>query len=175
MTQATENDNPGEDDETAEAEFTAPSFLLKAKAPSTNRVLSEALEVADTAMAELAANYPQRAGEKVSELDRAFEALPASGDARDSIAALFDIAHEIRGEGGTFGFPLATAIADNLCKVLEDKSQASEPLREAIHVHIGSLKLVLSEPIKGDGGERGAELMDGLQKVLSAQGLKGSA
>ncbi len=174
MTQATENDNPGEDDKTAEAEFTAPSFLLKAKAPSTNRVLSEALEVADTAVAELATNYPQRAGEKVSELDRAFEALPASGDARDSIAALFDIAHDIRGEGGSFGFPLVTAIAENLCKVLEDKSQASESLQAAIRVHIGALKLVLSEPIKGDGGERGAELLDGLQKISSVKGLSAS-
>lgn len=174
MTQATENDNPGEDDKTAEAEFTAPSFLLKAKAPSTNRVLSEALEVADTAVAELATNYPQRAGEKVSELDRAFEALPASGDARDSIAALFDIAHDIRGEGGSFGFPLVTAIAENLCRVLEDKSQASESLRAAIRVHIGALKLVLSEPIKGDGGERGAELLDGLQKISSVKGLSAS-
>lgn len=174
MTQATENDNPGEDDKTAEAEFTAPSFLLKAKAPSTNRVLSEALEVADTAVAELATNYPQRAGEKVSELDRAFEALPASGDARDSIAALFDIAHDIRGEGGSFGFPLVTAIAENLCRVLEDKSQASESLRAAIRVHIGALKLVLSEPIKGDGGERGAELLDGLQEISSVKGPSAS-
>lgn len=174
MTQATENDNPGEDDKTAEAKFTAPSFILKAKAPSTNRVLSEALKVADTAVAELATNYPQRAGEKVSELDRAFEALSVSGDARGSIAALFDIAHDIRGEGGTFGFPLATAIAENLCKVLEDKSQASESLRAAIRIHIGSLKLVLSEPIKGDGGKRGAELLDGLRKISSVKDLNAS-
>jgi hypothetical protein len=170
----TKNDNSGEGDEPAKAEFTAPSFMLKAKAPPTNQVLSEALEVADTAVAELAANYPQRAGEKVSELDRAFQALPVSGEARDSIEALFNIAHDIRGEGGSFGFPLASAIAENLCKVLEDKSQASGPLREAVHVHIGSLKLVLSEPIKGDGGERGAQLLDGLQMVSSAKGLGAS-
>ncbi len=174
MTEETKNDNPSEDNEPAEAEFTAPSFLLKAKAPSTNRVLSEAIKVADTAVAELATNYPQRAGEKVSELDRALEALPVSGEARDSIEALFDIAHDLRGESGTFGFPLATAIAENLCSVLEDKSQTSEPLREAVRVHIGSLKLVLSEPIKGDGGQRGAELMDGLRKISSVKGLSAS-
>jgi len=166
-----EIDNPGKDDEPASAEFTAPSFVLKAKAPATNQILSEAIKVADTAVTELAANYPQRAGEKVSELDRAFEALPVSGEAREPIEALFDIAHDIRGEGGTFGFPLVTAIADNLCKTLDDKSQASKPLRAAVHIHIGSLKLVLSEPIKGDGGERGAELLDGLKKVSSVKGL----
>ncbi len=147
---------------------------MKAKAPATNQVLSAALEVADTAVAELATNYPQRAGEKVAEMDHAIEALPTSGEARDSIEALFDVAHDIRGESGTFGFPLATAIADNLCNLLEDKSQASEPLREAVRLHIGSLKLVLSEPIKGDGGERGAELMDGLRKISSVKDLRGS-
>lgn len=174
MADETKNDNASEDNEPAEAEFTAPSFLLKAKAPSTNRVLSEAIEVADTAVAELAANYPQRAGEKVSELDRALKALPVSGEAREAIEALFDIAHDLRGESGTFGFPLATAIAKNLCSVLEDKNQTSEPLREAVRVHIGSLKLVLSEPIKGDGGKRGAELMDGLRKISSVKGLSTS-
>lgn len=174
MAEETKNDNASEDNEPAGAEFTAPSFLLKAKAPSTNRVLSEAIKVADTAVAELATNYPQRAGEKVSELDRALKALPVSGEAREAIEALFDIAHDLRGESGTFGFPLATAIAENLCSVLEDKSQTSEPLREAVRVHIGSLKLVLSEPIKGDGGKRGAELMDGLRKISSVKGLSAS-
>lgn len=169
------NDNPIKDDEPPEAEFTAPSFMLKTKAPETSRVLSEALEVADTAVAELATNYPQRAGEKVSKLDRAFETLPASGEAKESIDALFGIAHDLRGEGGTFGFPLATAIASNLCDLLEGKSQASEPLRKAVHVHIGSLKLVFSEPIKGDGGKRGAALMDGLKKVSSVKSLSASA
>jgi len=170
VAEETENGSSGESDGPAEVEITEPSFLLKAKAPPTARILSEAIEAAEAAVAELSKDYPRRAGEKVSELDRAFEALPAAGDARDAVEALFAIAHEIRGEGGTFGFPLAAAIAANLCAILEDQDQIGKTLREAIRVHIDSLKLVLSQPIKGDGGEQGAELLHGLQKVSSAKG-----
>jgi hypothetical protein len=168
----TENTNPDDGGKPGEVAITPPSFILKAKAPPTTRLLSEAIEAAEAAVAELATDYPQRAGEKVSELDRAFEAMPASGEARESIAALFAIAHEIRGEGGTYGFPLATAITANLCAVLEGKDQADETLHEAIQVHINSLKLVLSDPLKGDGGARGTLLLDGLQKVSSVKGLR---
>jgi chemotaxis protein histidine kinase CheA len=107
-------------------------------------------------------------------LDSAFEALPATENARESIDALFTIAHDIRGEGGTFGFPLATAIAGNLCAILEDREQVDEALLEAIRVHIDSLKLVVFQPIKGDGGAQGTELLAGLQKVSSAAGTGAS-
>lgn len=171
MAEEPENGNPGEGDEPAEVQITEPSFLLKAKAPPTNRILSEAIEVAEAAVAEMAKDYPERAGERVAELEGTFEALPASGDARESIAALFATAHDLRGEGGTFDFPLVTAIASNLCAILEDKDEVDEMLREAIQVHISSLKLVLTEPLNGNGGARGTLLLDGLQKVSSTKRL----
>lgn len=174
MTDEPDNGDSGDGDEPAEVEITEPSFLLKTKAPPTARLLSEAIEAAETAVAELAKDYPQRAGEKLSDLERAFAAMPASGEARGPIEAVFAIAHEIRGEGGAFGFPLVTAIAANLCEILEDKDQVDEQLHEAIGVHISSLKLVLSEPLKGNGGARGTVLLDGLQKVSSAKGLRTS-
>ena len=174
MADEPENTDPAEDDGPTKVEITEPSFLLKAKAPPTDRILSEAIEEAEAAVAKMAEDYPQRAAEKISNLERAFEALSASGEARESIKALFAIAHEIRGEGGTFGFPLATAIAENLCAVLEDKEQVDEALREAIRVHIDSVKLVVSQPIKGDGGTQGAELMNALHKVTSAVGTGAS-
>jgi chemotaxis protein histidine kinase CheA len=169
-----ENADPGSSDAPDEVEITEPSFLLKAKAPPTARLLSEAIEAAEAAVAELAKDYPKRAGEKVAELDSTFEALPVSENAQAPIRALFAIAHEIRGEGGSFGFPLATAIAANLCRILEDRDQVDEALFGAIRVHIDSLKLVVSQPIKGDGGAQGADLLDGLQKVSSAKGTGAS-
>ncbi len=171
MAQETDNIRDNQDDEPLEVEIIAPSFVLKTKAPSTSQNLGETVEEADAAVAELAREYPQRASERVSDLERAFETMPASGDAQESIDALFAIAHIIRGEGGTFGFPLATTIANSLCTVLEGKSRTNQPLREAVHVHIASLRLVLSEHITGDGGARGAMLLNGLHKVSTVKTL----
>lgn len=35
------------------------------------------------------------------------------------VKKMFDIAHEVRGQGGSFDFPLITSIGDSLCRFLE--------------------------------------------------------
>lgn len=161
------NDDGGQEAR-AEVEFTPPSFVLKAKAPPTARPLSEAIAAAEQAIADLAKDYRQRLSEKVAELDHAFAALPTADGTRAAIEGLFAMSHNIRGEGGSFGYPLATAVAESLCTVLEDRERIDATLLEAIQVHVDSLKLVAYVPIEGDGGAQGAELLAGLQKVSVA-------
>ncbi len=127
--------------------------------------MSEAIEAAQAAIADLAKDYPRQASVKIAELEAALRALPTAADAAEALKAMFMMSLNIRGEGGTFGFPLATEIAASLCAVLEDKDSIDDALLEAIDVHIDSLKLVIVQPIKGDGGAQGAELLAGLQKV----------
>ena len=38
------------------------------------------------------------------------------------VSEIFDITHEIKGQGWSFGFGLITVVADTLCKCIEDKN-----------------------------------------------------
>lgn len=165
MTRTTDSRASAAEDAPPEAEFTPPSYILKAKSPPTETPLDTALEQANAVLAELAKQYPELAQEKITEL----EAEAARGVSA-APRALFAIAHDLRGQGGTFGFPLVTDIAASLCTLLEEQERIDDTLSEAIQVHIDSLKLVLGEPIRGDGGAQGAELLAGLRKVSLVAG-----
>lgn len=172
MTDPAKNGKDVGDEAPVDVEFTPPSYVLKAKSPPTGKPLTEALQEAGAALDDLANDYPLQALARVADLEGALHALPADGAAGDALGKIYAIAHEMRGLGGTFGFPLVTDIADSLCALLEDRTEASAPLREAIGVHVDSLRLVLSEPIIGDGGARGTELLDGLRNVSASKGQK---
>lgn len=70
---------------------------------------------------------------------------------------VFDKCHELRGEAGTYGYPLATLIADSLCKVMRNKRLSGERAGQLFHLHLQALERVLSERIEGDGGATGEE------------------
>lgn len=173
MTHASDNGARAADQAPGEVEFTPPSYALKHKSPPSGRPLAEALDAAAAVIARLAEDYPERAQQNIAELEGAFSALNADNREPSLLGALFAVAHNMRGQGATFDFPLVTEIATNLCMLLEDRERIDDALLDAIEVHIDSLKLVVTQPIKGDGGVEGAELLDGLRDVSAKANCAG--
>jgi len=83
----------------------------------------------------------QRFNELAGEEDRELEAA--------EILDMFNISHEIRGQGGTFGFPLISLIGDSLCKFLEDRKQLTAVELEVIRVHVLAMKAVFRQELRG--------------------------
>ncbi len=85
--------------------------------------------------------------------------------ARETLKEIFRIAHDMKGQGGTFGFNLITTIADQLCQMIDKFDTIGEEELEAIQVHIDAIKLVVKDNMLGNGGEEGAKILTGLKKV----------
>lgn len=73
----------------------------------------------------------------------------------------------MRGFGGTFDYNLITAISDQLFRVMEQFKGINAQQAMIIKLHIDSMKVVSTERIKGDGGERGEQVMSGLRSVIA--------
>jgi chemotaxis protein histidine kinase CheA len=86
-----------------------------------------------------------------------------------AIRELFAVAHGLRGQGGSFGFPMVTAIAASLNRFIEAQARFDEPEMAAIRGHVAALRRVLDARMSGDGGPTGQRLLDELAH-LSAQG-----
>jgi hypothetical protein len=76
------------------------------------------------------------------------------------------LAHELRGQGGTFGYPLVTLIAKSLYQATGAGCPEDDDAIEIAKAHIDALRLVIRDKIAGDGGEAGKELMASLQAVI---------
>lgn len=111
---------------------------------------SDHMADADAALAQLAAEYPAYAAADVAAMRQAL----ADGDA----AALHGIAHNVKGQGASFGYDLLTRLGEALCAVF----RANPVLTSAHLAHVGALveacDRVLSERLTGAGGAEGLAL-----------------
>lgn len=79
---------------------------------------------------------------------------------RKPIAEINRIAHELRGQGGIFGYPLITALGKSLYKTTSDPLLlVTEERRKLIGGHIDAIRTVFREKISGNGGEVGSALL----------------
>lgn len=77
---------------------------------------------------------------------------------------LYDLAHNIKGMGSSFNFALMTSVGQSLCAYIK-KSEAMIS-RRAIEAHVRIFEVVLEHKITGDGGDKGAALMDRLNGII---------
>ncbi len=122
--------------------------------PNPDAAILKALNAAE----DLIEGYQGWAVDDLEALWRAFTAATDGTAGRTEIRQMFDIAHEIRGQGGTFGFPLITSISDSLCKYLDQRKQLSGRAGDVIRVHILAMKAVFRQQLKGDQGALSKEL-----------------
>ncbi len=131
-------------------------------------VTPEALERAEAVIADLADDYLAWAEEDLTKLQAAMASLKAAeGDNSAEVEAIFQIAHDVKGQGGSFGYQLMTEIGDHLCRFLESLESANPAEIDVIGLHIDALRLVISEKMKGDCGKAGNSLYKGLEMVVA--------
>lgn len=79
-------------------------------------------------------------------------------------------AHDVKGQAGSFGYRLATDVAQSLVAsvtpILEDFERRNErrlALQTLLGAHVDALKIIARQRIKGDGGAEGRELLGELE------------
>jgi hypothetical protein len=97
----------------------------------------------------------------------AIGALKGSNGNEKNLDAVFQIAHDIKGQGGSFNYDLMTIIGDMLCRYIEGlKGKSSQLANDVIELHINALHAVISQELKGNGGPVGNQLLSGLELVI---------
>ncbi len=98
--------------------------------------------------------------------------LPAA-DRLAVMRELFGVAHDIKGQGGSFGYDLMTVIASQLCRFIEGCTDFNDLAMDVVAVHVEALRLVIADRLEGEGGLQGKKLLVGLESVLKKAGLPG--
>jgi len=105
--------------------------------------------------------------DSVAALAAAMTEVRKSGMAREhGLIAMRRLLHDLRGQAGTFGYPLVSQVGDSACKFIDLSDDIGETEVEVIRMHVDALKAISQARIKGDGGPIGQELMSGLRKVI---------
>ena len=129
---------------------------------------TQAVERAEAAINTIGDDFANWAQNDLDELDKALSAARANPDQQeDYIKEIFRRAMELKGQGGSFGYDLISRIGDSLKRFTDSRSDANPRDVEIIAAHVDAMRRVMVVDIKGDGGDVGRAIVDGLYKLTA--------
>lgn len=136
----------------------------KAPVPS---LPDEVLAAAEAEIQNRAGDYATWIAGEVDELARRVDRLGADAAAVPVLMARINrSAHEMRGQGGIFGYPLITRIAKSLYEATQGGfSAVTGNERLLLKAHVDAIKAVMGGRISGDGGTTGRRLLASLDRA----------
>ena len=157
------------DDEPKAEVITPPDTLKKkVKASGPGAVDLGTLERAEAVIADMTDTYVEWAAKDVAKIHQALENLKAEKkDRKGALARIFQLSHDMKGQGGSFGYTLMTILGGTLCNFVENLEDAGPAEVEVIQLHINAMDLVIAKQMKGDGGKEGVQLLKGLGLVAA--------
>ncbi|NQV46786.1 MAG: phosphorelay protein [Rhodospirillaceae bacterium] len=126
-----------------------------------------ALERAEAVIAGMADSYLDWVEEDLVKIQGACDELKANKDKPKAfLDKVFGIAHDMKGQGGSFNYDLMTILGNDLCRFIESIDDMTDPDLEVIVLYIDTMKIVISQRMSGDGGEEGRKILSGLDLVF---------
>ena len=146
-----------------------PNKLLKAKTGS-GRIEpdTQTIQRAEGTIKKFGRDFPMWAKGDLDEMDQALAAARKYPDQQeDYIMQIFRRSMELKGLGGSFGYDLISQVCDSLKKFTDGRSEANPRDVEIIAAHVNAIGVVLAEDIRGDGGDVGRAIVDGVYKLTA--------
>lgn len=127
-----------------------------------------ALEAAEAEFDRMAEDYPDWVQGHITRLYEQHGRCVDTPEQRHTcFRNLNEIAHDMKGQGGTFGYPLISHFGDSLYRCTKRQDEYTDNHVEIVKAHIDAMKAVIAGRIKGDGGALGKELIASLDKAIA--------
>jgi hypothetical protein len=123
-----------------------------------------AIARAEAALQSLSGNFGQWLQDEIAKLDAARQHVRAVGITDVSIEPLYLRAHDLKGLGATYGYPLIGRIAASLCRLIDDKTKREAAPMGLIDAHIDGIKAALRDSIKTAEHPVGRVLVEELER-----------
>jgi chemotaxis protein histidine kinase CheA len=132
-------------------EIFMPPNVLKAKMGNGSLDLS-AVGRAEQALEDLKGEFAGWMSQDVSRLVDAGVAYAKQGDV-ETLCNIYRAAHDLKGHGTTFGFPLIARIATSLCILTDDTAYGLPLPANLIEAHIDAIQAVVRDDIRDPSNE----------------------
>ena len=118
---------------------------------------------AESALKSLSANFDQWMVEELARLEAARERIRAEGYNAATAENLYMRAHDIKGLGSTYGYPLVTRIGSSLCDLLHDPETRLAAPVALVEAHVDAIAASVRRNIRTDADAAGRALAEELE------------
>lgn len=126
------------------------------------------IQAAESRIQEMVGDYAVWVKNYLDTMTRSYKALvDGADDPKQHIVNINQIAHELRGQGGIFDYPLITSFGKSLYDAtLDTRGKVTDNRVKLIEAHIDALRVVFNKRVRGDGGKIGAELLKDIERAV---------
>jgi len=155
--------------EPTQPQMIIPPNLLKARvAPRFGALSPDALAKAEAALKDLSSNFAQWLNDEIEKLEASRVVIAEKGMTEENAEQLYVHAHDLKGLGGTYDYPLITRVAGSLCKLMNEKgARAAAPLF-LIDAHIDAIRAIVRDSIRDPAHPLGKALAEALETKVAA-------
>ncbi|MFD1190185.1 MULTISPECIES: Hpt domain-containing protein [Phenylobacterium] len=129
-----------------------------------------AIAKAEAALKSLSGNFGQWLQDEVTKLETARARVKTEGVTPETMEFLYLRAHDLKGLGTTYEFPLVTRIGASLCKLIDDKDKRLSASMALIDAHIDGIRAAVRDGIKTDDHPVGKILVTELERMVTDAG-----
>ena len=149
------------------AHISRPPNTLRMKVGGGFNINADAIAKAEEALKAMSAQFGQWLAEEIVKLDKAQTDIRQQGYTPATAEALYFRAHDLKGLGTTYEYPLVTRIAGSLCRMLDDPATRMNAPAVILDAHIDAIRAVVRDQIKTDEHPTGRALAETLEARVS--------
>ncbi|WP_303699225.1 Hpt domain-containing protein [Brevundimonas naejangsanensis] len=143
--------------------FRPPNALRAKVGGGFGGIDANAIAKAEEALKAMSAQFGQWLQDELVKLDQAQTDIRAKGYTAETAEALYFRAHDLKGLGATYQYPLVTRIAGSLCRILDDADKRMQAPLPLVDAHIDAIKAVVRDEIQTDEHPVGRDLAETLE------------
>lgn len=147
------------------AKFFEPPRRLFSKSGGSLNITPDQIMAAMEEVESMQMEFTDQVNEDLSKLEAIYEqtkAEPSEEGRAVIVQGMAPICHELRGQGGVFGYMLISVVADSLHLIASSILAVPKDALDLLRTHLDLMKAIIREEIAGDGGALGPELMESL-------------
>ncbi len=149
------------------AQVIRPPNTLRMKVGGGFGINADAIAKAEEALKAMSAQFSQWLNDEVVKLDQAQADIREQGYTPQTAEALYFRAHDLKGLGTTYEYPLVTRIAGSLCRLLDDADTRMNAPVVVLDAHIDAIRAVVRDQIKTDDHPTGRVLAETLEAKVA--------
>ncbi len=134
---------------------------------------ADAIARADETLKAMSASFQQWLEADVRRLQQARADAERAGWSDLALEQLMSVAHDLKGMGESYGYPLATSMAASLCRLIETPAgkAASRAQPALVAAHVDTLRAIVRDQIKSLDHPIGRALMQTLTAQVEKLGV----
>lgn len=79
---------------------------------------------------------------------------------------IYELCHDLKGEGASFGYPAVSRCADLICRVMDAQTQRNQRFLEIVKLEVDSIRAMIRFDVKGNPRGLALEIIDALEFLV---------